>query len=115
MAAAWGRLALGRTATRFSYVNGAISGSGDPLHGRKPTGGRPILVAADGHSVARGDEIPPPSKAKRGPHPIDVPLPCAEAGVYLAMRERRLPNTELAKRLGLSETVVRRVGNYRAI
>ena len=31
--------------------------------------------------------------------------------LYLAMRERRMPNTELAKRLGVSETVVRRMLN----
>ena len=29
--------------------------------------------------------------------------------MYLALRERRMPNTELAKRLGVSETVVRRM------
>lgn len=29
------------------------------------------------------------------------------------MRERRVPNTELAKRLGVSETVVRRMLNPR--
>lgn len=29
------------------------------------------------------------------------------------MRERRIPNTELAKRLGVSETVVRRMLNPR--
>jgi antitoxin HicB len=31
--------------------------------------------------------------------------------LYLAMRERSIPNTELAKRLGVSETVVRRMLN----
>jgi antitoxin HicB len=31
--------------------------------------------------------------------------------LYVAMRERRIPNTELAKRLGVSETVVRRMLN----
>ncbi len=31
--------------------------------------------------------------------------------LYLAMRERNLPNTELAKCLGVSETVVRRMLN----
>jgi antitoxin HicB len=62
--------------------------------------------------IARGDEIPPPSKAKRRQHLISVPLYLApKLALYLAMRERRIPNTELAKRLGVSETVVRRMLN----
>ena len=31
--------------------------------------------------------------------------------MYLAIRERGMPNTELARRLGVSETVVRRMLN----
>jgi antitoxin HicB len=31
--------------------------------------------------------------------------------LYLAIRERGMPNTELARRLGVSETVVRRMLN----
>jgi antitoxin HicB len=31
--------------------------------------------------------------------------------LYLAIRERGIPNTELARRLGVSETVVRRMLN----
>jgi len=64
--------------------------------------------------IARGDDIPPPSKPKRGQHLISVPLYLApKLALYLAMRERRIPNTELAKRLGVSETVVRRMLNPR--
>ena len=41
---------------------------------------------------------------------IAVPLYLApKMALYLAMRERGLNNTQLARRLGLSETVVRRM------
>jgi antitoxin HicB len=62
--------------------------------------------------IARAEEIPRPSKAERGQHPIGVPLYLApKLALYLAMREQRMPNTELARRLGVSETVVRRMLN----
>ena len=70
------------------------------------------LAEAIAGRIARGNEIPPPSKAKRGQHLISVPLYLApKLALYLAMRERRIPNTELSKRLGVSETVVRRMLN----
>ena len=62
--------------------------------------------------IARGDEIPSPSSPKRGQRLIGVPLYLApKLALYIAMRERRLRNTDLARRLGLSETVVRRMLN----
>jgi antitoxin HicB len=68
------------------------------------------LAEALAGRIARGDEIPPPSKPKRGQRLIGVPLYLApKLALYLAMRERRIPNTELAKRLGVSETVIRRM------
>ena len=43
---------------------------------------------------------------------ISVPLYLApKLALYLAIRERGIPNTELARRLGVSETVVRRMLN----
>ncbi len=72
------------------------------------------LAEAIAGRIVRGDEIPPPSKPKRGQHLISVPLYLApKLALYLAMRERRLPNTDLARRLGVSETVVRRMLNPR--
>jgi antitoxin HicB len=60
--------------------------------------------------IRRGDPIPAPSRLKRGQHPIGVPLYLApKLALYLAMRESGLRNTELAKRLGVSETVIRRM------
>src|SRR5215469_6164598 len=53
------------------------------------------LAEAVAGRIARGDEIPPPSKAKRGQHLISVPLYLApKLALYLAMRERRIPNTD---------------------
>jgi antitoxin HicB len=72
------------------------------------------LAEAIASRIARADEIPRPSRAKRGQHLISVPLHLApKLALYLAMRERRMANTELAKRLGVSETVVRRMLNPR--
>jgi antitoxin HicB len=60
--------------------------------------------------IARGDAIPRPSKPKLGERLVSVPLYLApKLALYLAMRERGLHKTELAKRLGVSETVVRRM------
>jgi len=68
------------------------------------------LAEAIAGRIARGDQIPPPSKPQRGWHLVSVPLYLApKLALYLTMRERRMRNTELAKRLGVSETVVRRM------
>ncbi len=72
------------------------------------------LAEAIAGRIARGDEIPLPSKPKRGQRVIGVPLYLApKLALYLAMRERKIPNTELARRLGVSETVARRMLNPR--
>lgn len=68
------------------------------------------LAEAIAGRIARGDAIPAPSKLKRGQHAVSVPLYLApKLALYLAMREGGMRNTELAKRLGVSETVVRRM------
>lgn len=95
---------------RFPDLPEALTG-GDDLED-------PLVQAADclaeaiARRIARGDEIPSPSRAKRGQHLISVPLYLApKLALYLAICERGIPNTELAKRLGVSETVVRRMLN----
>lgn len=68
------------------------------------------LAEAIAGRIVRGDEIPTPSKPKRGQRLVGVPLHMApKLALYLVMRERGMRNTELAKRLGVSETVVRRM------
>jgi antitoxin HicB len=68
------------------------------------------LAEAIAGRIVRGDGIPAPSKLLRGQFPIGVPLYLApKLALYLAMREGGVRNTQLAKRLGVSETVVRRM------
>jgi len=70
------------------------------------------LAEAIAGRIVRGDSIPAPSKLKHGQFPIGVPLYLApKLALYLAMRETGLHNTDLAKRLRVSETVVRRMLN----
>jgi len=60
--------------------------------------------------LSRREEIPTPSSAKRGQRLIPVPLWLApKLALYLAMRDQRVSNSELARRLGLHERVVRRM------
>ena len=68
------------------------------------------LAEAIAGRIRRGDNIPAPSDIKRGQRAIGVPLYLApKLALYLAMREQNVRNTELARRLGVSETVVRRM------
>jgi antitoxin HicB len=72
------------------------------------------LAEALAGRIARGDSIPKPSRVKRGQFAIGVPLPLApKLALYLAMRERGLTNSALARQLSVSETVVRRMLNPR--
>ena len=53
-----------------------------------------------------------PSKPKRGQYLVGVPLYLApKLALYLAMRENGVTRTSLAKKLHVSETVVRRMLN----
>src|SRR5438270_7431664 len=60
--------------------------------------------------LSRREEIPTPSPPKRGQRQVPVPLWLApKLALYLAMRDQRITNSELARRLGLHERVVRRM------
>ena len=60
--------------------------------------------------LSRREEIPTPSPAKRGQHQVPVPLWLApKLALYLAMRDQQVSNSELARRLGLHERVIRRM------
>ena len=68
------------------------------------------LAEALAGRIARKDPIPAPTRAKRGQHLINVPLYLApKLALYLAITEQGITNTELARRLKVSETVVRRM------
>ena len=60
--------------------------------------------------LSRREEIPTPSAAKRGQRQVSVPLWLApKLALYLAMRDQRVNNSELARRLGVHERVIRRM------
>jgi antitoxin HicB len=60
--------------------------------------------------IAEKAAIPSPSPVKRGQRLVPVPLWIAgKLAVYLAMREQGVSNSELARRLKVRETVVRRM------
>ena len=62
--------------------------------------------------MSRREEIPAPSSAKRGQRLVPVPLWLApKLALYLAMRDQRVNNSELARRLGVDERVIRRLLN----
>jgi antitoxin HicB len=62
--------------------------------------------------IAEKAEIPASSRPKRGQRMIPVPLWIAgKLALYLTMTEQGVSNSELARRLGVRETVVRRMLN----
>jgi antitoxin HicB len=68
------------------------------------------LAEAIAGRIRRGDDIPAPSRLKRGQHLIGVPLYLApKLALYPGLRELGISNSEFARRLHLSETVVRRM------
>src|SRR5713101_9285233 len=60
--------------------------------------------------LSRREEIPTPSAAKRGQRLVPVPLWLApKLALYRAMRDQQVNNSELARRLGVHERVIRRM------
>jgi antitoxin HicB len=60
--------------------------------------------------LSRREAIPVSSAAKRGQRLVPVPLWLApKLALYLAMRDREVNNSELARRLGVHERVIRRM------
>jgi antitoxin HicB len=60
--------------------------------------------------LSRREKIPTPSAAKRGRCLVPVPLWLApKLALYLAMRDQEVNNSELARRLGVHERVIRRM------
>ena len=60
--------------------------------------------------MADKEDIPRPSSLRRRQRLIPVPLYLApKLALYLAVREQKLSNSEVARRLGVTEAVVRRL------
>jgi antitoxin HicB len=67
-------------------------------------------LSSDLSILSRREEIPTASAPKRGQRLVPVPLWLApKLALYLAMREQGTSNSELARRLGVHEKVVRRM------
>lgn len=68
------------------------------------------LGSAIAFRIAERSAIPAPSRLKRGQRLIPVPLWIAgKLALYLTMTEQGVNNSELARRLGVRETIVRRM------
>lgn len=68
-----------------------------------------LAAALSGYVLARR-KIPVPSRVKAGQPAVYLPsLIAAKLALYQTMREQRINNVALAKRLGISETAVRRL------
>jgi antitoxin HicB len=69
-----------------------------------------LLGSVIAQCLADKAEIQTPSPCKRGQRLVPVPLWIAgKLALHLAMREQRVNNSELARRLAVRETVVRRM------
>lgn len=98
----------GEVVVRFPDLPGTITGGKDEAEALEEAAD--LLGSAIAHSIAEREDIPPPSALKRGQRMIAVPLWIAgKLAVYLAMREAGVTNVELARRLGVTEAVVRRL------
>jgi antitoxin HicB len=72
------------------------------------------LGSAIAFAMADKADIPKPSRLKRGQKLVPVPLwIVSKLALYWAMRETGISQSELARRLKLRETVVRRMLNPR--
>ena len=95
---------------RFPDVPGALTCGDDR--------GEALLMAEDALAVALAGyvqqqrDIPLPSPVKKGQEIVTLPpLIAAKLALYTAMRQQGVTKVALAARLGLSESVVRRLVN----
>jgi len=92
---------------RFPDPPEALTG-GDDLEDTRLQAADCLAEAIAGR-ITRANEIPPPSKAKRGKHLISVPLYLApKLALYLTMRERRITGHRSRK-----IPIIHRYNNFR--
>ena len=98
----------GEVIVRFPDLNGTITGGKNEAEALAEASD--LLGSAIAHSIAEKELISPPSAPKRGQRLIAVPFWIAgKLAVYQAIQEAGITNVELAKRLGVTEAVVRRI------
>ena len=95
---------------RFPDVPGALT-CGDDRAEALLMAEDPLAVALAGY-VQQQRDIPLPSPVKKGQEVVTLPpLIAAKLALYTAMRQQGVTKVALAARLGLSESVVRRLVN----
>ncbi len=98
----------GEVIVRFPDLAGTITGGKTEAEALEQAAD--LLGSAIAHGIGEKEQIPKPSTCKRGQRLIAVPFWIAgKLAVYQAMQESGITNVELAKRLGVSEVVVRRI------
>ena len=100
----------GRLVATFPDVPEAITGGGDRAEAL--TMAQDALATALAGYVHEKWDIPAPSEAVDGQESVPVPtVVAAKLALYSAMRAQRITKVELADRLGVSESAVRKLTN----
>ena len=98
----------GGYSVRFPDVYGANTG-GDTYAEAKFQAHDCLTAALRGY-IRCNEDLPLPSKVKKGQELIPVPaLAAAKLSVYTAMRQQGISNAALAQQLGLSEAAVKKL------
>ena len=93
---------------RFPDLDGAITGAASRSAAMEEAAD--CLGSWLSAAILRKDTIPRPSILKRGQVAVAVPFWVApKVALYREMYAQRINNSELARRLGVRETVVRRM------
>ena len=91
----------------FPDIRGAVTG-GDTYQEALKMAEDCLMVALCGFYVKPGEELPKPSKVKKGQELVAVPpMAAAKLALYAAMRRQLITPAELAYRTGLSLAIVR--------
>ena len=100
----------GELVVSFADVPEAITGGADRFEALSMA--EDALAAALAGYVHRKRDIPAPSAVVDGQELVAVPsVVAAKLALYSAMRAQRITKAELARRLGVSESAVRRLTN----
>jgi antitoxin HicB len=98
----------GRIQVRFPDFPEALTDGGDAAEALAEAAD--CLAEAVAARIADGEDLPAPSRVRRGMHPIALPpLLAYKAALYGVMRRDRISKSELARRLGVDEKDVRRL------
>jgi len=98
----------GRFTVRFPDLRGANTDGKDKQEATEEA--IDCLGSYIAEAIATKRPIPPPSALKRGQRLVPVPFWIAgKLALYSAMRQQGISNSELARRLGIRETVIRRM------